>query len=85
MAAKGSRLSRAIQYFIDGDLEECRYVLSRATDIMVKRNGADRVSAPAVKTRKTRRTKAQMAVEVVIPGMEESDIRGGTTSAYHGG
>jgi len=79
MAAKGSRLSRAIEYFQLGNLEECRYVLSRATEIMVKRNGADRVSVPAVKARKPRRTKAQMAAQE--PGVVERSMQTGFTAS----
>jgi len=63
--AKGSRLGRMIEYFQSNDIEECRYVLSRATEIMVKRNGDTRVANPAVKTRKPRRTKQQIASETV--------------------
>ena len=63
--AKGSRLGRMVEFFNSGDIEECRFVLSRATDIMVKRNGGGRTASAPVKTRKPRRTKAQIAAETV--------------------
>jgi len=72
MAAKGSKLSRTIQYFIDGELEECRYVLSRATEIMVKRNGGKRAENPVVKTMKPRKAKSSVVETNLDPQVAEA-------------
>ena len=70
MAAKGSRLSRAVKFFLESDIEEARFVLQRATEIMVKRNGGERAASVAVKTRKPRKAKAS----AIAPDYSNADV-----------
>jgi hypothetical protein len=58
MAARGSKLSRMLEFFKTGDIEEVRFVSARATDIVRARL---RDTPEEVTPRRSRRTKAQLA------------------------
>lgn len=69
MAARGcddplSALSRAVQYFKEAELEDADYVLGRALSIVNQRKEAEGrpTQAKQPKVRRTRRTKAQLAL-----------------------
>ena len=71
MAARGSKLSRMVNFFISEDYEECSYVLQRATEIMRKRMASQGQAKDATaKPKRARRTKAQIAAEG--PGLSQS-------------
>jgi hypothetical protein len=60
MAARGSKLSRAVAFFREGDLDEVRVAFTLVKEAVEKRLKDVR---PAAKPRKARRTKAQIAAD----------------------
>jgi hypothetical protein len=59
MAAKGSKLSKAIGYFQESDLDEARVAYALVGEIINKRLGVGALALAAKKTRKPRTPKAK--------------------------
>lgn len=61
MAAKGSAMSRAIRFFREADVDECKFVLMRGTEILNSRIPESAGPKPVRKAKKTRATRTNAA------------------------
>lgn len=65
---KGSALSRAVQFFRDGDMDEVRVAFTLVREVVKARlniNTASKAAGINKPARKARRTKAQMTLAVL--------------------
>lgn len=77
MASRGSRLSRAVQFFREGDLDEARVAFQLVEEIMTARL-SDAKQARRARTHRTRRNSPERRE---VPGREEPSQKSVATNA----
>jgi hypothetical protein len=72
MAARGSQLSRAVEFFRSGNLDECRVALQLVNEVMGKRLDAERSASGGQAKLFTRKRRARKTAEAAPAPAQEA-------------